>query len=221
MENRIKRSFKGIFVLATTTLMIFLLSSCESQPKKQEVVVEPPPQSNAINEKLTYNYAQLAMKDLDQMNAMVLEQLRVSKAYDTDPEPLKKAVVFIFSRPNEDGTLEKVLSYVKNPLYDQDLWNETLSQLTDKSIESLKNPQGLNGREQVTYSVILLNILSELKPDLKKQGFEMQLVQRIADANIEFSKEARAERSLGQMRGSSSSPSVVAKLLLEPYQLKK
>lgn len=221
MENRSKRSFKGIFAIATTTLIVFLFSSCESQPKKTEVMAEPLPQSTAINEKLMYNYAQLAMKDLDQMNAMVLEQLRVSKAYDTDPEPLKKAVVFIFSRPNEDGTLEKVLSYVKNPLYDQDLWNETLSQLTDKSIASLKNPQGLSGREQVTYSVILLNILSELKPELKKQGFEMQLVQRIADANIEFSKEARAERSLGQMRGSSASPSVVAKRLLEPFQQKK
>lgn len=198
-------------------LFSFIFVACQSTSSKPEAGLESKPiTSSAINEKLKYTYDQLAVKDLDQLNAMALEQLRISKSLETDPEPLRSAVVFIFSRPNEDGALEKVLSVIKSPLDDQDLWNPTLEELAAKSIHSLKDPQGLSGKEQVTYSIILMNIMSELKPDLKKKGFELELVKQIANSNIKLSKECRAEISLGQMRNQMS-PSAVAQQLVRPY----
>lgn len=217
----IHQFLRSTLFITLSSLSFFAFVACQSTDSKTEtaplVAAAPSP---AINEKLTYTYAQMAMKDLDQVNALVLEQLRLSRSYDTDPEPLKKAVVFIFSRPNEDGTVEKVLSLVKSPLDDQDEWEPALEQLSTKAIESLKDPQGLSGKEQATYSVILMNILSELRPDLKKKGFEFDLANRIAQSNIVLSKECRAEQSLGQMRPQAS-PSEVAKKLVAPFIEKK
>lgn len=176
--------------------------------------------TGAVFADLKMNYSQLAPKDLDQMNQLVLEKLKESKKNNTSIEPLKEAVKMVFSRPNEDGTVEKVLPLVKNPLSDQDEWESTVEALVDEAIGILNAPKDVSAKDQATYVIMLENMISEFKPELKKKGFEFRMVEKIANADVSLTKEAKNEKKLGMMR-STNSPSELAQKVIAGLKPKK
>lgn len=165
---------------------------------------------------LLFNYSQLLLKDLDQMNEMVLDKVEESKKSDSGKVvPLKEALQAVYSRPNDDQMIDKVVAPLRTQLDELDAWEKTLSQLTDEAVNALKNPKAFKPVVQVTYVIYLENLLSEIKPYLKSNGFERKLAERVRNAKIEVTKEAANERSLRTMKKSTSPSELAGKILNE------
>ncbi len=165
---------------------------------------------------LLYNYSQMTLKDLDQVNEMVQDKIKESKQSDSGQVvPLKEALQAVYSRPNEDQMIDKVVGPLRTNLDELDAWEKTLSQLTDEAISALKNTRAFKPVVQVTYIVFLENILSEIRPMIGSPGFERNLAERVRDAKIEVTKEAANERSLRTMKKTTSPSELAAKILSE------
>lgn len=170
---------------------------------------------------LLFNYSQLALKDLDQMNELVESKVEESKkSYAGKEVPLKEALQAVYSRPNDDDLIEKVAGPLRTQLDELDAWEKVVSQLTDEAINALKNPKAFKPVVQTTYVIFLENLLSELKPYLKSVGFERSLAERIRDAKIEVSKEASNERKIRTMK-TTTSPSDIAAQILSTIKVEK
>lgn len=166
-------------------------------------------------------YHKLVLKDLDQMNELVSQKIKESKKSSSGKiVPLKEGLQAVLARPNEDGMVEKVLSPLKNELEDQDAWEKALGELTDEALNALRNSKNFKADVQVSYSLFLENLMAELKPLARTEGFERSLLEKIRDAKVELSKEAQRERKLRLMK-SPVSPSEVAKLLLESTKVEE
>ncbi|MGZ3772402.1 MAG: hypothetical protein ACXVCY_01630 [Pseudobdellovibrionaceae bacterium] len=165
---------------------------------------------------MLFNYSQLAVQGLDQINKMVNDKVKESKRSGSGKVvPLKEALQAVYSRPNEDDMIEKVIAPLRSNLDELDSWEKTVSQLTDEAIDALKNPRAFKPVVQVTYVIFLENLLAEIKPYLKNEGFERKIAERIRDAKIEVSKEAMNERRLRTMKSTVSPSDLATKILLE------
>jgi len=162
---------------------------------------------------LMFNYSQLILKDLDQMNEMVQKKIKEYKK-ERAPEILKEAVQAVYSRPNDDGMIEKVIPPLRTELDEEDQWESTIDALVQEAIGALKNPKAFKPVVQNTYAVFLENIIADFKPFADKDGHERRVIQKIRDAKIELSKEAKDERKLRTM-SAHKSPSEVAEEVMD------
>ena len=170
---------------------------------------------------LLFNYSQLTLKDLDQMSKIVSDSIKESKKSAGGKEvPLKEALQAVYSRPNDDEMIEKIVGPLRTQLDNLDAWEKSISQLTDEAINALRNPKAFKPVVQVTYLVFLENLLAELKPYINKPTFERDMVTRIRNANVEASKEALNERKLRSMKATVS-PSEIADQILKHTPLEK
>ena len=164
---------------------------------------------------LLYNYSQLALKDLDQVSKIIQEKLKESRKSRGDKVvPLKEAFQAVYSRPNEDGLIDKVVNPLKSALDEHDAYQDTVKSLTKEAIGALKNPKAFKAVTQVTYIVFLENIMAELKSKVT-EPFEKSILTSIKDAKLEVSKEAQKERKLRVMK-ECFSPSLIATQILVP-----
>lgn len=172
--------------------------------------------SIAANAGLLYTYNQLTLKDLDQMNALVKGKLKESKAtYSGKTVPLKEGLQAIFSRPNSDDMIEKVLPPLRTALDQEEAREKTYTELVTEAINALTNTKNFKKEVQVTYSIFLENVISEFKPNLRKDGFEFKIVKKIADADIELTSDAQKDRKLRLMQESASPSAIAAKVLAD------
>lgn len=166
---------------------------------------------------LLFNYSQLALKDLDQMNKLVRSKIQESKKSGGNKNiPLKEALQAVFSRSNEDFMIEKLVPQLKIELEEHDGWETSIQALVKEAIGALKNPRAFKPVVQVTYQVFLENMISELKPRLSEK-FENRIITQIRDANIDITKEAANERRLRVMK-ESTSPSKLAENVLKEFE---
>ncbi|MFN7824754.1 MAG: hypothetical protein ACK5P6_05275 [Pseudobdellovibrionaceae bacterium] len=164
---------------------------------------------------LLFNYPQLALKDLDQMNKIVRSKINESKKSGGDKViPLKEAFQAVFSRPNDDLMIEKIISPLKSELEEHEAYEETVRDLVKEAISALKNPKAFQPVVQVTYVVFLENIISEFRPKAQEE-FEKSIITQIRDAKIDLPKGARDERTLRMMK-QNPSPSEIAAAII-PY----
>lgn len=170
---------------------------------------------------LLFNYHQLTLKNLDQMNSLVKSKIKESKAaYSGKAVPLKEALQSVLSRPDSDDMISKIIDPLRNKLEEEDAYEKVFEELIQEAINALKNTKNFKRDVQVTYAIFLENALSEFKPDIKDDSFEMKMVKKIADSQIELTKDARKERQLRLMT-EGSSPSEIARLILQDYEKKK
>ncbi len=166
---------------------------------------------------LLFSYSRLALKDLDQMNKLIKDKIKESKKESGDKTmPLREALQAVFSRPNEDFLIEKVLPPLKNELDELNAWERTVKALLKESIGALTNPKAFKPEAQVTYAIFLENLVSELKPKIGEE-FEHSVLTQIRDAKIELTNEAASERHLRMMK-ESVSPSLLAQAALEAHE---
>lgn len=169
---------------------------------------------------LLFNYSQLALKDLDQMSDLVSSKINESKkAQSGKMVPLKEALQAVYSRPNDDDMIEKVVGPLRSNLDELGDWEKSISQLTDEAINALRNPKAFKPVVLVSYVIFLENLLSEIKPFLKDKGFERALVERVRDAKITVPKEAMNEMKVRTMR-TLVSPSEIAERILVRHEEK-
>lgn len=147
------------------------------------------------------------------MNDMVKSKIKEFKK-DGSVEILKDAVQAVYSRPNDDGMVEKVITPLRNELDENDQWETTMDALVQEAIGSLKNPKAFKPVVQNTYAIFLQNVVADFKPFAEKEGHERRTIKMIADAKIEFTKEAANERKLRTM-SVPKSPSELATMVLD------
>jgi hypothetical protein len=163
---------------------------------------------------LLYTYNRLALKDLDQMNKLVKDKIKESRSEGGDKTlPLRDALQAVFSRPNEDFMIEKILSPLRSELDEYGAWDKSVKALVKEALGALKNPTAFKTEAQVTYVIFLENLISEMKPKADEY-FEKSVLEQIRDADIELTKAAQSERKLRMMR-ELVSPSDLAKAALE------
>ena len=167
-----------------------------------------------------YSYSRLALKDLDEMNKIVQSKVRESRASKGDKVfPLREALQAVYSRPNDDFMIDKISSPLRNELDEHMAYESTIRSLVEEACDRLRNADKIKPVAQVTYLVLLENIMAEFKPRIEEK-FERALFATIRDAQIQISKKAAAEQKLGMMRPSKS-PSLVADELLKALEQKE
>ncbi len=197
--------------------MVSILTACETS-SPQPIEHSAAPRADKVFEpiELKLTYKNLKLNDLDQMMDLIYEKINEYKKTD-QIQKLKEGALIAYSRPDEDRTLDKVISLVKNPLEDNAEWENTIEAMVQQNIARL-NDEKADPIIQVTAGVVLENIISDFKPLFIKQyksgGFETEMIEKIADSNVTYSKLAKAERKLNLMR-MNSSPSEIANRLIE------
>ncbi len=209
-----------MFKLLIAFTFLFQLFSCGTSEKNNsegQMTLEGRYSNRQFSKiEIKENYKVLKTLDLDQMSDLLYGKVNDYKVNE-QTQYLKEGVLITFSRPNEDVLLDKVLSIVKNPLDDLVEWQDTLFQITQQSIETIQQESD-TASVQVTAAVVLENILSELKPDFMKQyetgGFETDIINKIASANLKLGQSLLKEKKLNLMR-TNASPSALAQKLIE------
>ncbi len=198
-------------------MMSFILTACETA-NVQPVEHANAPRADKVFEpiELKLTYKNLKLNDLDQMMDLMYEKINDYKKTD-QVQKLKEGALIAYSRPDEDRTLEKVISLVKSPLEDNGEWENTIEAMVQQNIVRL-NDEKADPVIQATAGVILENMISDFKPLFIKQyksgGFETDMIEKIADSHVMYSKLTKAERKLNLMR-MNSSPSEIANRLIE------
>jgi hypothetical protein len=169
---------------------------------------------------LLFNYSQLKLKDIDSMSKLISSKIEESrKAGGDQTVPLKECLQAVYSRPNEDFLIDKVISPLKSELEDHNAWESSLQKLTKEAIGALQHSKAFRPVVQVTYIIFLENVLADQKPTLDKP-FSQKLVQQIRDAKITVSKEAENERRMRVMM-ETVSPSEIADRMLKEHEAQK
>lgn len=163
-----------------------------------------------VSAQTMYSYTRLALKDLDEMNAIIQGKLNESNNAmgESKLPPLREALQAVFARSNEDLMIEKVITPLKNALDDLEAWESSVDLMVDDAIKGLKDPGKIKPVAQVTYLIMLENVLQEFKPKAQEK-FEGSVINRIRDAKIVLTKEAVKERKLKTMKNVKS-PSEIA-----------
>jgi hypothetical protein len=170
---------------------------------------------------LLFTYHQLTLKNLDQMSSLVKNKIKESKAaYSGKTVPLKEALQAVYSRPNTDDMINKITDQLRTKLEEEDAYEKVFEELIQEAINALKHTKNFKKEIQVTYAIFLENTIGELKPDLKSDNFEMKMIKKIADSQIELSKDARKERQL-RLMSEGTSPSDLAKTVLQEFEKRK
>lgn len=205
----------NIFAIIAAPLLALLLSSCgTSHSRTDSNRLAKAELTEKIETRVTYR--NLTILDLDQMMDLVNQKLSDYKK-NNNVQALKEAAGIVLSRPDSDAVVSKIISFVRNPLEDENQWESTITTLVKQSIETMKD-KNANPAEQVTSGIILENLLADFKPVYKRQyktgGFETDVVEYIASSESVYSKKANGERSLTIMKANSS-PSRIAEALVK------
>jgi len=161
---------------------------------------------------LLYNYSQLILKDLDEMNEMVQKKIKEYKS-DGGVQSLTEALQAVYSRPNDDAMVEKVTPPLRSELDETEQWETAVDVLVQEAIGALKNPKAFKPVVQNTYAVFLENIVADFKPFAEKDGHKRKVIQKIRDAKIEMTKEALNERKLRDMKNHRSPSELAAQVM--------
>ncbi len=175
-----------------------------------------------------YKYSELEIKNYDELISEVRkkieeasradEEARVEADSDTLHDTsksifiLKDALRMIFSRPNKDNTIDKLLPEVRNELKSYEAYYDSIHDLAVEAVNGLK--QKIPVVYKSTYIFILENLMSEFRPELKKNEEIKKLFIYIRDAEAVVPDDVRLDRKLRSMFNSRN-PSDTAKKILE------
>jgi hypothetical protein len=170
-----------------------------------------------------YKYNELMIKDYDEMTKMVQTLLRQSRTATTREdsggegeavEYLGRALKLIFSRPDSDNMVAKLVGEVRRDLQGYNSYEDCIAALAAEAVRNVQNTDGTIST-QATALVILENLMGEISPAVRNGDKTLlRVVKMIHSADLKPSSEVKRDR---RMRGMfrSQSPSVEAGLLLK------
>lgn len=162
---------------------------------------------------LNFNYSELAMRDIDEFESFARKKVIESQDAKS-PDPLISAMEIVLARPDtRDGIVRKTLPILKQALDEQEAEERAFKEIAERAIKTLKEPKGVDKNKQISYIVVLENMMSELKPRLKDETWVKEILVKIRDANIELSAEAKKETRWRIMKDSNSPSDIAAKLV--------
>ena len=191
-------------------VFLILLSSCAGQSVRRD---QP---------KAGYSYAELKLKDVDEMLALVKENL-AGYQKTKDEQVLQKTLAMILARPNTDNILERVLLSFRLGLDSNEQWESVVEKLVDRAISGLKSPTE-SAADQVNYAFVLQNLMVEFVGEFRKPGartkFERHIIEKVSKSDIIISEDAVNEADLN-MVGRAVSPSEIGKEILAELDAEK
>lgn len=146
------------------------------------------------------------------MNKLVQDKIKEARKGQEKTPPLREAMQAVYSRPNEDFMIEKIVGPLRTELDEIESWEPVMRSLVDEAVNALKDPKGLKAEAQVTYAIMLENMMAELQPDAAN-AFEKGIFTQIRDAHIELTSEANKERQLRIMKKVKSPSDIAADIL--------
>lgn len=189
-------------------LLITVFTSCASSPEQDKT-----------ENRLAYSYTQLKLLDLEQMSDLIEDRLSRYKKTD-QTQFLNEAFQICFARPNQDGMVEKLVENIRYGLDSNEQWELLVESNVQNAVEQLKSEK-TSVSDQVSYLVLLQNLLAEFKPDYERQDespqFESAIVEMVAKADVPLRDEAVSDARLNLML-IPSSPSVLAQELVSLRQ---
>lgn len=188
------------------------MSSCSSFSQKERT----PVQYSGPGSVLPYTSAQLQLKNLDEMVHLVkIRTRRAQSGTDDAVGSLREALRVIYARPNEDYLTEKLIGDVRTPLEELGEWQSSIEDLAFEAAARLNKPENLKPAVQLTYIIVLENLLADLRPTIS-EPWVRTLVERIRDADMTVTDAARNERELKMMK-SVVNPADIAERIV-PYE---
>lgn len=171
-----------------------------------------------------YKYNELMIKDYDEMLEMVQSMAEKAKEAGGEDggneaeaiEHLREALKLIFSRPNSDNMIAKLVPEVRRELIGFNAFEDSLSSLASEAITAVKDKKGAVS-VQSTSLFILENLLSEIAPEAGYNKDMRKIIERIRDADLEISKDVQKDRKIRGMF-TTKNPSELAKKILEPIE---
>lgn len=166
----------------------------------------------------SFIYSDLQMKNYDEMQAsvkkLVTEAEQVAdEDMDQAKSKLKDALQLILSRPNTDNLVSQLVPAVRTPLRNIDAYESTAQEIAESAILVVKNKKSANSNI-ATGLIILENIMSELKPDIKSSKTSLAIFTSIRDAKIKVSDKVKTELRMRAMIKLTESPSDIARKII-------
>lgn len=165
-----------------------------------------------------YNYAELQIKNFDEMQTLV--NARVKKAEGIANQNvseakniLKDALQLIFSRPNSDNIVTKLVAPIRSTLKNIETYELTLDEIATSAISQAQSKKG-NIKNRATSFVVLANLMSELQPEVKSNPDIRKIFIKIRDAKIEVQDAVKSEMRMRAMLPAPTSPSAIATKVL-------
>lgn len=160
--------------------------------------------------------------DLDQMNKLVQDKIKESKKADAKTVPLKEAIQAVYSRPDSDRMIEKVINPLRLELQDLAQYERIMNDLIDEALNALTNTRNFKPAVQVTYSIFLENFMADNRRLAESDdNFERNLFRKIKKAKIKVTKEASNERQVRSLSAARSASEIAGDILEEIEKAEK
>lgn len=169
-----------------------------------------------------FKYNELMIKDYDEMSNMVTTM--VNKAKDLAGEDgsqnedevvreLRQALKLIFSRPNSDNMVAKLVPEVRRVLVGFNAFESSVAAVANEAVGIVKNEDAPVSVKS-TALFVLDNVLSEIRPEAEANPNMRQIIENIKNARLSISDDVKKERKVRGMF-SSKSPSDIARDMLK------
>ncbi len=170
---------------------------------------------DSTNSKSDFNYAQLQIKDLNEMQAVVNKQIKKADQFVKEEDDaqavtaLQSALQYILSRPNSDNMVSQLMPPLRTKLRELESFEVAVGNVVDIAIHKL-NDKSYKSRARATQYFVLENFLSEFKPEIAANEKIKKLFIKIRDAKIELESPVSSELKMRAMYKSPLSPSDIA-----------
>jgi len=144
-------------------------------------------------------YHRLATKNLEDMDRLLRAKIHASQKATTPEEQvayLVEATQALFSRPNFDNLIEKLLPQLLFELKDKRLTQKVFSEFINEATAGIQDEgQTVSGEAQVTYLIGLENWLLEMQVYTEQEDVR-KLFERVAQTQFKISDLAKKTASL-------------------------
>lgn len=180
-----------------------------------------------------YRYNELQMKNYEEMEALVNQQISqarqaVSQGDYTDDghideyadreavELLREGLKFVFSRPNQDNMVAKLVPLLRRELVQFNAFDSSVASILEEAIGAVPN-KNLSVDTRATYLFVVENIMAESRPRIKDSQAVKNLFIRVKDSKLKVPNDVVLDRHLVSMFRSQSPAEVATTILRESF----
>lgn len=139
--------------------------------------------------KSIFVYHRLMMKDLEAMNRYLIDKVEKSRVED-QLHHLSEAALTLFSRPNNDNQISKIISTLGSELNIHDLSSVVYNKMIDEALAGVKDEGNIISAEaQITYLIALENWMLEFKPRSHEDPY-FEIYKKISESKLGIPKKS-------------------------------
>jgi len=164
---------------------------------------------------LEYHSERIKMMDIEVLQQIISKNLKKLENKEEDPEPvIKESLEILLAQPDQSLAASNIFDQLRSSAGTEKAFLNACDAIITDGIASLKK-EGKDKdllREQNTYVYILNGMMAELQK-YKEMEFYKALIEKVRDADIDFSDDLVAHRLLNSM-SKIENPSKFAKSIV-------